>query len=508
MAYDLTTESWIPLSSTGGRVRFRGLQDTLTDADRFDRLVADTPLCEGALLRLLVAIAHRVADVSNVDEWLALREQGHFDRQRVLDYFSEWQDRFDLFSDTHPFYQDDAISHVEAAPISRLALFADGSPMLRVRWEKSNPPVFPLDKAVRHLLSYMTFDVGGFKSRAFPGENHSAKEAPLRSASMVVVQGRNLFETILLNMGIYDPEAGDPWVCDPAEDLPAWERDEENAAGPRDPRGYLDWLTLQSRRVLLHPEYYDSSETGVRWVSITKGETLGEDFLNRHRDPMVPYRWLHTKNESFQVPLRFTTDRGAWRNGYALLCATGASSIDCRNVRLLIDNGLVSSDPNLIDLRILGMGSDRSKILFLSSDGVRLPAAYLADDAHELRNALRCGVEVAEECSRILRSVMREESPSSLGDIRGNEITSMFWASTEDRFATFVSRLPLADDYDRQVRLFAESIGDVADKALESATVGSEFYQKLGRASSKLRGILYSVTERIVNGGEDDDNPD
>ena len=505
MNYDLSQEKWIPVTETGGRVTFRSLTETLTNAHRYGRLTGDSPLVEGATLRLLSALAHRIADVSSLDDWLALREQGHFDADRIAGYLSAWRDRFDLFGDDRPFYQDVDISHVEPAPVSRLAFYADGRPLARGKWEKETPPVFTPDTAARHLLAYMTFDVGGFKSRAFPGENHSAKEAPLRSASMAVIQGKTLFETVLLNMGIYSPETGEPWAFDRSEDKPAWERNDENMAGPRDPSGYLDWLTSQSRRVILHPAYNpDSKIGGVQWVSVTKGENAADDYLYGHIDPMVPYRWVRRQKELVQVPLRLHTDRGAWRNGYGLICATGTRAIECRNVAFAIENGLLDSFRNLVDLRVLGMGTDRSKILFFSSHGVRLPSDYFSPDAAELRDALRCGVEVVEECGSLLRNVTREESPESLRDIRGNEGLALFWGGAEVEFEKFVSTLPASSNYDMSVRLLVKGVADVADKSVSAVTSGTDRLQKIGQASSKIRGILYSSSQKILAGGEDD----
>ena len=508
MIYDLSTEPWIPLASPGGRVRFVGLEKALTEAHEFGRLTAETPLCEGALLRLLSAIAHRIACVSNLEEWLALKGQGKFDSDRVGEYFSQWRDKFYLLDPEYPFYQDASIGHVEAAPVSRLTFYSDARPLIRGRWEKASPPLLELSTVARYLLSYMTFDVGGFKSRALPGENHSAKEAPLRSASMLMIQGSNLFETILFNMGIYNPEAGQPWTFNPDLDLPAWERTDSNAAGPREPTGYLDWLTAQSRRILLHPEKNsDGDVEGVRWVSITKGENAEENFLHSHHDPMVPYRWVRRNKEVIQVPLRLFPDRGAWRDGYGLLCATGTKAVQCANVNFALSNGVIGGGNAPVDVQMVGMGTDRSKILFISSSGVRLPSVYFADDSEELRDALRCGMEIIEEGGSILRGVTREESPKALSNARGDESSGIFWATIESRFEAFAAELPESEDYGDRVHQLVNETVEVADRALEAIDFGGDRLMRMGRSSSKMRGILRSVARKIIEeGGKDDDS--
>ena len=504
--YDLSKEGWVPVSSSRGVVRLVGLEQVLVDAHRLGRLTAETPLCEAALLRLLVAIAHRIADVSDRDQWLALIERGSFDADRVRRYFSEWGYRFDLLDTEYPFYQDVLLSDVSRAPVSRLAFYSDAMPMVKRRWEKASPPLMKLGAVARYLLAYQTFDVGGFKSIAVPGENNSAKEAPLRSASVVMIQGRNLFETILFNMALYNPEAGLPWPCDAALDIPAWERVERNVAGPREPHGYLDWVTTQARRVLLRPELdAEGSVSGVRWVSITKGENAEERFLDRHRDPMVPYRWVRRDGKVVQVPVRLLSDRGAWRDGYGLLCSSGTRAVENANVSFVLSSGLFDGKQGPVDVLVVGMGTAQSKILFISSSGVRLPAAYFASDSEELLDALRYGLEIVEEGGSILRGVTREESPQSMADVRGNESSGFFWATVEGRVEAFVNELPECDAYEPRLRELVHEVADVADRALESVGMGSDRLMRLGRGSSKIRGILYGAANKIITGeGRDD----
>ena len=505
-SFDLLSEPWIPLASESGEVHLVGLRNALIDSHKFRCLTAETPLCEGALLRLLVAAAHRIADVSSPQAWHKLMAESQFNAERIQRYLHEWHERFDLFHPAKPFLQDTSIQDADSSPVSRLAFYQDGRPMIKGRWEKATPPFLEPDVVARYLLAYEAFDVGGFKTRAYSGENNSAKEAPLRSSTLAMLQGTTLFETILLNMSLYNPEEGRPWPCDRELDMPAWERTDGNFAGPRTPTGYLDWLTPLSRRVLLRPETDERGVTGVRWVSITKGENAPEDFLTEHRDPMVPYHTVFRDKKPIEVPLRLSRGRAAWRDGYALLCGSGTSAVRCGNIAFALEHSPNDTTAGPIDVRVVGMGSDKSKIQFYSSSGVRLPAPYFHQDADDIRDALRCGIEIVEQTGRILRSVTREESPKPLATTRGDESTDVFWAATEDMFETFVTDLPTSTDPQQRVRQLARNTADAADRALDVALMGSDRLMRLGRASSKLHGIMRSTANKIIEGGSDDDD--
>ena len=99
------------------------------------------------------------------------------------------------------------------------------------------------------------------------------------------------------------------------EDAPVWERTPTDAdRDPGRPRGYLDYLTWQSRTLRLHPEEADGRVV-VRRVSYAQGRKLetGAGFF----DPMTAYIRREQK-EAFR-PVRFNEFKDLWRDSAALL---------------------------------------------------------------------------------------------------------------------------------------------------------------------------------------------
>ena len=77
MNYNLLEEPWLPLWRAGRQVHV-GLVDAVTNP-AITRLLGNSPIQEAALLRLLVAIAHRAGGLD-----------------AVPGYLEKWRHRFDL----------------------------------------------------------------------------------------------------------------------------------------------------------------------------------------------------------------------------------------------------------------------------------------------------------------------------------------------------------------------------------------------------------------------------
>ena len=78
------------------------------------------------------------------------------------------------------------------------------------------------------------------------------------SGFSVLANGENLFETLALNLVIYDSANNKPIVSvSDGKDIPFWEREQsltQSSIEEKDgtfPLGYLDYLTWQSRRIKL-----------------------------------------------------------------------------------------------------------------------------------------------------------------------------------------------------------------------------------------------------------------
>ena len=104
--FDLIDEPWIGAVDSDGLLQEHSLRELLVRAHELSGLYDDSPLVVAALLRMILALLHRVHDgPRSRGEWQTLWQARQFDASRLDAYFDEWRDRFDLFDREHPFYQ-------------------------------------------------------------------------------------------------------------------------------------------------------------------------------------------------------------------------------------------------------------------------------------------------------------------------------------------------------------------------------------------------------------------
>jgi len=87
----------------------------------------------------------------------------------------------------------------------------------------------------------------------------------------------------------------------------------------RRPKGYLDLLTWQSRRVKLIPEP-KNEELYVRYVIIMNGYQFPSDFSLYNKETMLAYKAIGKPaiHQSPWMPIAFQEDRALWRDSLSL----------------------------------------------------------------------------------------------------------------------------------------------------------------------------------------------
>lgn len=257
-SFNLIDEPFIPCLKLDGKTGEYGLKRVLLQAHEIAEIRDASPLVTIALHRLLLAILHRCYQgPKRASDRVTIRKVGTFDAERIADYFKTWHDRFDLFHKTYPFYQRGAFSTDEPSGINRLAqeLSRANNAMLFDHTTDDPPPSLSAAQAARVVIAEQTYAVGGGQSETGnlttnPG---NLTHAPLVTGATVLARGDTLFETLWLNLTIFDMDSK-PVACGD-DDSPVWERiPKDPHREPSTPRGYLDFLTWQSRTLRLHPE--------------------------------------------------------------------------------------------------------------------------------------------------------------------------------------------------------------------------------------------------------------
>jgi CRISPR system Cascade subunit CasA len=105
LTFNLVREPWIRCADLDGQVRVVGLAEAMASPHELSGVADESPLVTAALHRLLLAILHRNLGPRDTETWGDLWKQCCFPSEVLEAYWTKWESRFDLFDDTHPFYQ-------------------------------------------------------------------------------------------------------------------------------------------------------------------------------------------------------------------------------------------------------------------------------------------------------------------------------------------------------------------------------------------------------------------
>ena len=326
--FNLLDESWIRVRLPDNSIREVSLIDALLYAHEYVDLAGETPTQDAAVLRLLLSIpltifyrvdkdGNAVSLTSSDDallRWKSLWEQGHFPEKPIREYLEQWHERFWLFHPERPFWQvpEAAVgTEYKASKLNGEISESDNKARLFPLYAGKQKNSLSYAQAARWLLYVNAFDDTSSKPK---GKNlPSVGVGWLGKIGFIQAEGRNLFETLLLNMTMLkDGQA--LW----RENKPCWELDfprNEERTEIAVPDNFAQLLTLQSRRLLLRCQ-------GDKVIGLT---LLGGDFFqkeNTFSEQMTIWRSTKVKkNEPISyVPKRHDVSKKFWREFSSAFC--------------------------------------------------------------------------------------------------------------------------------------------------------------------------------------------
>jgi CRISPR system Cascade subunit CasA len=480
-SFNLTQECWIPVVGQDWQRQEISLVELFQTWANLREIQADNPPTTLALYRFLLAVLHR-AYQGPTDEahWEQIRED---DGKRAIAYLHANQDCFDLLHPERPFMQDATLTTDMAAEIYQ-AYVVHGNNTSTVfchehQWSGGS---LSIAAAARLVLRLHWFDVGGRKT----GSSVSAGVIPTMDAANVLIRGKTLQETLLLNLMHYNPAQGMPSVV--KGDEPAWERENKPAA-ERIPAGYIDYLTFQWRRVRLFVE----NDQAVK-VAFHGGDRLPKD--------VSPTQWecgiAYAKNKKGIFTVRLNLSRSLWRDSAAFLQSSDAGSCP-RIIEWLAE--LQDEDDDRLNLQVLGLTVDNAKPLGWTSDQLSVPIAYLKERL--LWKALDDALRVAEEHQQVFRAFQGSpyhalakalNHPDAGSFAKSLDGESVYWATLDQEFQPLLTELAadktvggMGTNYGNQVLLeWLKTVQDTAKNAFTESIASIRNYQARAMALRSL----------------------
>lgn len=326
--FNLLDEGWILARKDDCTVDALSLTDAILRSHEYSGLSGELPTQDVSVLRLMLAVLHTVFSRYSPDgeydppgsvyaavcRWSELWQAGRFPEKPIRDYLESWHERFWLFHPERPFYQVvDAGKEKTSAdfPVAKLnSSISESNNKIRLFSSRSGEEKQRLayPEAARWLLHINSFDDGSNergKGTLFPP---NIGVAWLGTLGVIYAQGNSLFETLMLNLIIYDTEHNRLWD----DEMPVWEK-ENVSRSPRvlisPPTSLSALYTLQSRRTELLRE--NGFVTGCR---IYGGDHF--DRVNYFTEPMTVWGFkkpLPKVGEPETVPKTHDRASQMWR---------------------------------------------------------------------------------------------------------------------------------------------------------------------------------------------------
>ncbi|HEY3420318.1 MAG TPA: type I-E CRISPR-associated protein Cse1/CasA [Methanomassiliicoccales archaeon] len=443
MKFNLLDERWIPCLMKDGKMDELSIRQLVVGASDIVEIIDESPLVRCAIHRLLLAILHRNLGPVEESDWGKIWTDGQWDIRCLDAYIDKWHGSFDIFDEARPFYQTKEVDGKLPVTIAKIVheMSSGNNPAwFDHRWDDS-PPIVPAAEAARYLIAAQAYSLSGLS-----GSDTNFEHAPLVSGAAIFLKGASVFETLTLNLIRYDGKNA-PLPC--TDDKPSWEASDEAVLEVRrEPHGYLDYLTWQSRAIRLVPE----EVMGNRYVSRVK---LGVGRMFPKNAAIIdPSKAFRKVNDRGFVPISFDPDRAFWRNSLVLLRLPRSNGdtvppYAMKWVSGFVNDSIVDSS-RVFSIEAFGLVSNKpAKVDLWRHEVLPIPARYLQDEL--IVDALGQALDIAEKGGIILNVSVREafrwwidptdgkpERDELAERVRASSIPRQYWATLEGAFRRFI----------------------------------------------------------------------
>lgn len=322
--FNLLDEPWIRVMDDNCQIKEVSLTDALLNAHKYKALKGEMPTQDIVVLRLMLAIVHTVfsrvdADGNEaeleeeddaVDRWESLWNNRKIPEKPVREYLEKWHERFWLFHPERPFGQMAGLTYGTEYGASKLnGEISESGNKTRIFSAYSGEQKSHLTyaQAARWLLYVNSFDDTSAKptkeGKAIAGGKLPSPGAGwLGKLGIVYLNGKNLFETLMLNLVLINNDNVE------SEEHPLWERDVPPTSERREipyPTNLAELYTLQSRRMLLKRE-----ENYVIGYYLIGGDFFAKE--NAFVEPMTVWRTPSKASDPYN-PKRHDSAKQMWR---------------------------------------------------------------------------------------------------------------------------------------------------------------------------------------------------
>lgn len=320
--YNVLKESWIPIRTLKGEYKKASPMDIINNGHTYAAIVdSNFQYVYGILnfLRVIIMSAYKLKSLKDKENLLGV---GRFDTDIVQSYIDKCEKNrpncFDLLDEKNPFYQnpyaklklpkyssetkninletvfDGTYAFETETMVGKVAVTRPaGNNTIHFHPDSYTFDGFNCEEATKALLS-----VGFFQSNFDSSTNSASGPNGLEYPIYFVLKGKNLFDTIVLNLITEDTWNSCKAGLEYAENA-AWEIDPEPF--PKTPTSKVsltEGLTFLNRSILLGP----TNENGeIEYINFHAGRLCDKSVDWRQLDGLYKYKYKGKKKEFLKV---------------------------------------------------------------------------------------------------------------------------------------------------------------------------------------------------------------
>lgn len=448
--FDLLTERWIPCLNEVGDVEEVGVLDAFRRAHELRGIADASPLVTCSLYRFLEAVLNQSLDLPDEDAWAEHWEEKFVAAELIARIEEACTGRFDLFDESHPFYQSADIPLSEkprnCKTVGYLAPEAATG---------TNVAHFGHDGDGDHAFCPVCCAKGLVVLPAFASSGGAGIKPTIGGVPPIYVMplGQTIAESLMLNYVLPGYRSDLLSAADPG---PIWAGEGiiAHKLEVTTPVGYVQGLTWPARRVRLFPTTGGrcsrcgrSAETLVREMVFDQGWSRPREAAT-WRDPWAAYRQGEKNGQLTITPVRPRPERGLWRDFPALFLVDPDKETTrpavLNQLDYLVEDGCLPPEA-LIRFDAFALRTDmKAKIFEWVHDSFDFPAALIESErvAASIKEGLHAADQVARDlvgALRLMHPIMDRESRDAKAVKAALEQTirgclHSYWASLERAF--------------------------------------------------------------------------
>lgn len=436
VSFNLMYEKWIPVEDPSGKIEEKGILDVLKNSEKMMRITDPSPIFEYGMYRLLIALVSDIYEINDLEGIVELLQTGNFNDKKLDDYIAKWESSFDLFDAERPFYQiipeaqDDNRKFIS----SLLHQIPSGTNVIHFFHSLERQSAISPVICARAICS-----IPVFMQSAGKGYSPSINGIP---PWYVLIEGENLFETIVLNT------CGSPLELNSGNYPVAWKKkDHVKKKEEIIAVSTLQGFTWQSRRIHFYPEKGGiCSYTGKPTEILVRKMFFepGWKFVGKWTDPHVSYR--NTKKGTFTVwP---SEGKQLWRDVGPLLLLKETMYTSDKKISYdrpvvidqfteLIEYEGISKEKQL-NINVYGIRTDmKAKVFEWQKERLSLPTELLK--VHEAGKKVQEAVDLADYVDYAIRKSIKSLHPKASNKKEvfvnlSNKASKEFWDRLEPIF--------------------------------------------------------------------------